>query len=102
MGDFRLEAAEDEYKNEMAQLIANGAAALVAARDCSREEAIDRVAQYYYYLKEAENDPTKTIEYSDEAQFPHPSKKTPTKKQIEAIALELIELAEDAVDVYQL
>ena len=90
-----VEDAEEECREDLATLIANGAAALVAAGDMSREDAIEAVATYYRLDGEADADVTGTVEV--ENTFPFPSFKAPAS-QIAAIAAELTDKAQEAAN----
>lgn len=95
--NIAVEDAEDEWREEMALLIARHAAELVAARDMPREAAISAAIEHQRYCQEAERDSTGTVATLDEAQRPQPSRSI-SEKQIRAIADELMEQARDAVD----
>lgn len=88
-----VEEAEDEYRENCAQRIAQIAAERVACGDASREDAIKQAAEYILNERAAESDPTGVI--AAENTFPHSSKKCPPK-QVTAIANELLEDARDA------
>jgi len=89
------EEAEDEYREQIAQEIATNAAELVAARDMTREEAIEVATGHQRHLREADGDITGVIETLDEAQRPVPSCQI-HENQVKAIARELIDDARDA------
>lgn len=92
-----VEDAEYEHREAVAHAIAMYAAELVAAKDMSRDRAIEAAVKYQRYCQEAERDPTSTIATLEEAQRIQPSRKI-SKKQIQAITEELMEKARDAVD----
>lgn len=87
--------AQDAYRAHCARLIAQCAAQLVAARDMSRDDAIEAVTEWLRRDVEAEGDPTGVI--AVENAFPFPSKVTPPD-QVAAIAIELLDAARDASD----
>lgn len=88
-----VEDAEDECREDCANLIAQKAAALVAARDMGRDEAIEKIAEWLRLEREADGDETGTLAIENE--LPSPSKKMPDK-QVAAIAAELLDAAQDA------
>jgi hypothetical protein len=90
-----VEIAEDEYREQCADLIALRAAALVAARDMGRAEAISVLAERLRTENEAGGDPSGIV--SIENVFPSPSKVAP-RDQIAAIASELKVAARDAAE----
>lgn len=90
-----VEEAEDKFREECAHLIAQKAAGLVAAQDMSREEAIQKIAEWLRQEGEAEGDETGTL--SIENVFPSPSKAAPPN-QVAAITFELLEAAREAAD----
>lgn len=92
-----VEDAQDDWREEMAVLIAKHAAELVAAKDMTREAAISAAVEHQRYCQEAECDPTGTVATLDEAQRPQPSRSV-SEKQTRAIADELMEEARDAAD----
>lgn len=87
--------AEDNYREECALLIAKKAAALVAAQDMSREDAIEALTKWVRQENEAEDDVTGVL--SIENEFPSPSKNVPSN-QITAIAAVLLDAAREAAD----
>ena len=88
-----VQEAEDRYREEQGNFIAEKAAELVAAGDMSREEAIEKVAEWLRVENEAEGDVTGVIGIENE--FPKPSKTMP-RNQVLAIASELMDAAQDA------
>ena len=90
-----VEDAENEYKEQCAQLIAETAARLVATRDMSRSDAIEAATEWVRRENEAEGDLTQVAFIENE--FPEPSSAA-ASKQINAIALELLDDAREAAD----
>lgn len=90
-----VEDAEDQYKEECAQLVARVAAEQVASRGCGREEAIEKAIEWLRNEQSAEGDVTgsKGIEIASPA-----ARKSAPGPQVAAIANELLEAARDAVD----
>lgn len=88
-----IDGAEEEYREDCADLIAQRAAELVAAGDMGRDEAIDAVASWLRMEHEAGSDVTGVA--GVECQEPKPSRKSPAK-QVAAIKDELFESAEAA------
>ncbi|TXI25580.1 MAG: hypothetical protein E6Q67_00910 [Roseateles sp.] len=92
-----VEDAEDDCQEENAQLLARGAAELVAARVCGRDEAIEKVVEWWRNEAAAAGDPTGVTEI--ENSFPFATKAAPSH-QVAAIAEELIEDVRDAIGSY--
>lgn len=90
-----VEDADDEYREQCAQLIAKEAARLVAATDMSRSDAIQSATEWLRRENEAEGDLTQVA--SIENELPEPSLTAPSK-QVNAIALELLDDARDAAN----
>jgi hypothetical protein len=90
-----VEDAEDDYKEQCAQLIAETAAKLVAARDMSRSDAIKAATEWVRRENEAEGDLTQVA--SIENELPEP-RLAASLKQVNAIASELLDAAREAAD----
>lgn len=90
-----VEDAENDYKEQCAQLIAKTAAALVAARDMPRSDAIKAATDWVRQEIEAVGDVTQVA--SIENEFPEPSLAAP-RKQLNAIELALLDAAREAAD----
>lgn len=86
--------AEEAYRDECAQLVAEKAAQLVAAGDMGRAPAVEQSAEWLRQEGEAESDETGTLAVENTP--PSPSKVKPTA-QVTAIAAELLDDARDAV-----
>jgi hypothetical protein len=82
--------AEDDFREKIAQAIAENAAELVAAGDMTRDKAIKAATDHQRYMQEAASDVTGTVKTLEEAQRPVPSRKVSTS-QVKAIAEELID-----------
>lgn len=89
-----VKAAEDDCREQRAQLIALRAAELVAARNMGRAEAIEQAAAWDRREQAADGDLSGVA--AVENTFPVPSKASPTA-QVKAIAVELLDAARDAV-----
>jgi len=90
-----VEAAEDDYREQCAVLIAQTAAKLVAARDMGREEAISVATEWIRAENEADHDETGV----SAALVEHPSaSKIVSTPQIKAIAVELMDASREAAD----
>lgn len=81
---------EDEFREQCAQLIANVAAKLVAARDMGRTAAIAQASEWLRKVQFAHDDPTGTIAANNA--FPDPSDEA-SRAQVKAIAAELLAAA---------
>lgn len=92
-----VEDAEDQFRKEVARLIAEHAAELVGAGDLSREAAIQEATEHQRYCQEIERDETGTVATLEEAQRRKPSCKV-SPQQVQAIADDLMEMAYDAAD----
>ncbi len=90
-----VEDAEDDCREEKAELIAYKAATLVAAGDMGRAEAIVALAEWLSRENEADDDLSGVL--SIENIFPAPSKSMP-RSQVIAIASELMDAAREAAD----
>lgn len=90
-----VENAEEDHREECASIIATRAAALVAAGDMSRLDAISALQDWLLREKEASTDPSGVL--SIENVFPSPSKSA-SSSQIRAIAFELMDASRDAAD----
>lgn len=87
--------AEEDFREEISQAIAENAAELVASGDMSRDEAIKVATKHQRYMQDAACDETGTVETLKEAQRPVPSHKVP-EHQVKAIAEQLIDQAREA------
>lgn len=87
--------AEDQYREECAVLIAHRAAALVAAHDMGRAEAVSALAEWLRAENEVGGDPSGVL--SIENVFPSPRKEVP-HAQVVAIASELMDAARHAAE----
>lgn len=83
--------AEDQCREDWADLVAQKAAEIVAARDMKRKGAVDAAASWLRKEHEADSDATGVAE--TECQEPMPSKKA-SADQVAAIKAELLEDAE--------
>ncbi len=90
-----VKIAEDDYREECAEIISHRAAALVGAGDMGRIDAISALAEWLRKENEAEGDHSGVL--SIENVFPSPSKVVPYA-QVIAIAAELMDAARDAAD----
>ncbi|TCG01100.1 hypothetical protein BZM26_10150 [Paraburkholderia strydomiana] len=90
-----VEDAQDDYRERCANLIAQHAAQLVAARNMGRPEAIEAATEWLRREGEAVGDVTGVAAIENE--FPVPSKTSP-RSQVAAIASELLDAARDAAD----
>lgn len=88
--NIAVENAEADYREDCANLIAEKAAGLVAARDMGREEAIQKIVEWLRQEIVADSDETGTMAIEND--FPSPSKAMP-RRQIVAIAAELLDAA---------
>jgi hypothetical protein len=87
--------AEDDYRAHCADLIAQRAAQLVAARDMGRDEAIKAATEWLRQEADAVGDVTGVAALDIEP--PVPSKAV-SPRQVAAIASELLDAAQDAAD----
>lgn len=94
--NLAVEDGEEDFREQMAHLVANTAAERVGARDSTRLEAIAEAVNYASASFDADNDPSGTLGTLPEAQAPTPSRVVPVAQRI-AIREELIEDARDAV-----
>lgn len=88
-------AAEEKYREQRANVIAEVAAGLVAAGDMGRDDAIQTAIDWYQSEDAADVDVTGTL--AAEIKHPTPSKAAPPA-QIAAIKAELIEAVMDATE----
>jgi hypothetical protein len=90
-----VEDAQDEYREHCAELIAQYAAQLVAARDMGRIDAIKAATEWLRREGDAVGDVTGVA--ATENEFPCPSKAA-SQSQVAAIASELLDAARAAAD----
>lgn len=90
-----VEDAEAQYREDRAVEIAGMAAKLVAAGDMGREDAVNKVAEWFRRDSEAQGDVTGTLEV--ENVLPLPSKEA-SPQQVAVIQSALMDLARDASD----
>lgn len=90
-----VEIEEENFREKQAEFIAKTAAALVAAGDETRENAIEKATEFLRDSGQADADLTGTLEA--ELSFPRPSKNAPDA-QVREIARELMDAARDAAD----
>lgn len=88
-----VEAAEDAYREECADWIAQKAAELVAARDMTRTDAIEKAANLLRQDNDADADMTGVA--AVEVESIEPSRKA-SKEQVDAIKAELMDEAREA------
>lgn len=86
---------EENFRERCAEFIVSIAAPLVAAGDETRAGAIKVAVNHLRQSREADNDPTGTLEVENQA--PQPSRKV-SDAQIREIARELMDAARDAAD----
>lgn len=94
--DVAVESAQDDYREECADWIAQKAAELVAARDMGRDAAIKKAAELLREERDADADVTGVV--AVEIDPIDPSRKV-SPGQVAAIKLELMDAARDAADV---
>lgn len=87
--------AEDDYREDCAEIISHRAAALVGAGDMGRTAAISALAEWLRNENDAGGDLSGVL--SVENVFPSPSRVVPPA-QVIAIAAELMDAARDAAD----
>lgn len=90
-----VESAMEQYREDCAKVIAKQAAQLVAARDMSRDDAIQAATEWLRRENEAEGDVTGILAIENE--HPSPSKVVPSN-QIAAIERDLLDAAREAAD----
>ncbi len=101
VSDVHLEQQVGAIRDERAESIAIDAAILVL-KGWSREEAVEKAASVLYHQNEADNDITGVKATLEEAQSPELDSSNTKKAQIQAIAGELLDMAYDAADKYNL
>jgi hypothetical protein len=90
-----VQMEEDRHREKLAEIIASRAAALVAARDMGRAEAIEVAKESVRRDQEEDSDVTGTLAVENE--YPTPSKIMPSD-QIARIKSELMDAAQEAAE----
>lgn len=90
-----VDDAQDEYREQCANLIAQTAAQLVAARDMDRRKAIEEATEWLRREGDAVGDVTGVA--AVETAYPSPSNASP-RHQVAAIAAELLDAAREAAN----